>query len=272
MTVLDRVAPLDLSVCEAEEIRTTGRVKAYGCLLVLGEPDGDLEGCSANASVMLGRPVAAGRRLDEALGHAVWPEIQKAMACDMPACNLRLVSLAQAAPLFHQRFESLCHRSDAWLIVEFVPRHPVPAVAAPTAQEAKGVALQWARPDAPVIAVVDQTAVRQIAINLINNAVKFTAKGGTVTVALARLLDGGLSFSVADTGIGIPAEAIGRLFQPFSQIDSGRDRRLGGAGLGLSIVRSLAQLHGGAAEAQSVEGKGTTFKVSLPAWRIEAAI
>jgi light-regulated signal transduction histidine kinase (bacteriophytochrome) len=138
--------------------------------------------------------------------------------------------------------------------------------------EAQGVTLRWVRPETPVIAMVDHTSIRQIAINLINNAVKFSSAGGTVTVALTRLVDGGLSFSVEDTGIGIPAEAITRLFQPFSQIDSGRDRRLGGAGLGLSIVKSLAQLHGGSAEAHSVEGEGATFRVSLPAWRIEAEL
>jgi light-regulated signal transduction histidine kinase (bacteriophytochrome) len=137
--------------------------------------------------------------------------------------------------------------------------------------QSQGVTLQWLAPETPVIAMIDQTAIRQIAINLINNAIKFTPKGGTVTVALERLTDGGLSFSVADTGIGIPVGAIARLFQPFSQIESGRDRRLGGAGLGLSIVKSLAQLHGGSVEVHSVEGQGATFKVSLPAWRIEAA-
>jgi light-regulated signal transduction histidine kinase (bacteriophytochrome) len=137
--------------------------------------------------------------------------------------------------------------------------------------QSQGVTLSWIRPETLVIAMVDPTAIRQIAINLINNAIKFTARGGTVTVAMTRRIDGGLSLSVVDTGIGIPAGAIGRLFQPFSQIESGRDRRLGGAGLGLSIVKSLAQLHGGSAEVHSVEGQGATFKVSLPAWRIEAA-
>ncbi|WP_366852137.1 ATP-binding protein [Phenylobacterium sp.] len=79
-----------------------------------------------------------------------------------------------------------------------------------------------------------------------------------------------MSLSVTDTGIGIPAAAITRLFQPFSQIDFGRDRRPGGAGLGLPIVKSLAQLHGGSAEVQSIEGEGATVTVNLPAWRIQA--
>jgi light-regulated signal transduction histidine kinase (bacteriophytochrome) len=139
------------------------------------------------------------------------------------------------------------------------------------AADGQGVSLRWIRREAAMIAMVDPTAIRQIAINLINNAIKFTAKGGTVTVDLTRLIDGGVSLSVVDTGIGIPPEAIMRLFQPFSQVDSGRDRQLGGAGLGLSIVKSLAQLHGGSAIAQSVEGQGSTFTVTLPAWRIQAA-
>jgi signal transduction histidine kinase len=136
--------------------------------------------------------------------------------------------------------------------------------------ESEEIALRWARPDTPLVATVDELAMRQIAINLINNAIKFTPKGGTVSLALDRLENGELAMSVTDTGRGIAPEALGRLFQPFAQVDSAGDRRQGGSGLGLSIVKSLVALHGGSVGVESVETEGSTFTVRLPAWRLEA--
>ncbi|MBC7831591.1 MAG: GAF domain-containing protein [Hyphomicrobium sp.] len=135
--------------------------------------------------------------------------------------------------------------------------------------ESQEIALRWARPDAPLVTTVDELAMRQIAINLINNAIKFTPKGGTVSLALNRLENGELAMSVTDTGRGIAPEAAGRLFQPFAQVDSAGDRRQGGSGLGLSIVKSLVALHGGSVGVESVEMEGSTFTVRLPAWRLE---
>ena len=113
----------------------------------------------------------------------------------------------------------------------------------------------------------DLTKVRQTLFNLLSNASKFTERG-TVTLAAAReRAEGGerLVFTVADAGIGMTAEQLGRLFQPFIQADASTTRRYGGTGLGLSISQRFCQLMGGGIEAASVPGRGATFTVTLPA-------
>ena len=134
---------------------------------------------------------------------------------------------------------------------------------------------------------VDPRKVKQIVYNLLSNAVKFTIDGGTVTLHAARvpradvgLLSSGwtgrtfplvesdfaefLEIRVSDTGIGIAAEGLERLFKPFSQIDSGLARKFEGTGLGLAMVKLLAELHGGAVAVESAVGEGSCFTVWLP--------
>jgi signal transduction histidine kinase len=113
----------------------------------------------------------------------------------------------------------------------------------------------------------DPTRYRQVLLNLLSNAAKFTAKGG-LRVGL-KLSDAGLlECAVTDTGIGISPEAQGRLFQSFSQADSSTTRRFGGTGLGLVICRRLAQMMGGDVRVESTEGVGSTYTFSA---RLEAA-
>jgi signal transduction histidine kinase len=116
-------------------------------------------------------------------------------------------------------------------------------------------------PDLPVL-VTDQDKVRQILINLLSNAVKFT-EAGTVTVS-ARRSGETLVLAVADTGIGIPENALESIFEAFRQVDGSTTRRYGGTGLGLSISRRLAQLLGGDIQVQSTLGAGSVFTVTLP--------
>ena len=105
----------------------------------------------------------------------------------------------------------------------------------------------------------------QIALNLIDNAVKYNKPGGTVTVEVAEL-PGEVSFCVRDTGVGIPPEAQQRIFERFYRVDKGRSRRAGGTGLGLSIVKHIAVgLYKGRVNVESAVGSGTAITVTLPA-------
>jgi PAS domain S-box-containing protein len=113
----------------------------------------------------------------------------------------------------------------------------------------------------------DPTRVRQIITNLIGNAVKFTDRGRVALDILAD--DRGLVLAVTDTGPGIPQAKLGRIFDPFDQLDPSNTRRHGGSGLGLAICRSLVEMMDGRIEVTSVEGEGSTFTVRLPLARAE---
>ncbi|MFL5618839.1 MAG: ATP-binding protein [Gemmatimonadaceae bacterium] len=110
---------------------------------------------------------------------------------------------------------------------------------------------------------VDPTAFRQILTNLVENAVRYT-RAGSVTVRTRRAADG-VWVDVSDTGIGIAAEHLPRIFERFYRVDAGRSRAEGGTGLGLAIVRHLVDAHGGRIDAKSTIGRGTTISVLLPA-------
>jgi PAS domain S-box-containing protein len=121
---------------------------------------------------------------------------------------------------------------------------------------------------------VDERRIRQALINLLNNAVKFTLEGGTITLEVSEVrLERSttnltpinyLKIAVIDTGIGITAENIQKLFQPFIQIDSALNRQYDGTGLGLALVKRLVELHGGNVELTSELGVGSCFAIKLP--------
>jgi len=111
----------------------------------------------------------------------------------------------------------------------------------------------------------DERAIKQILINLCSNAVKFTPEGGKITVRAELARCGGFQISVQDNGPGIPREKLDKIFTPFSQVDNRYDRQAGGTGLGLALVRGLAELHGGRAWLESEPGKGCCAYVVLPA-------
>ena len=118
-------------------------------------------------------------------------------------------------------------------------------------------------PDLPDL-LADRRAVRQILINLVSNACKFTEKGGRITIS-ARRAGPNIELAVSDTGIGIAPEHIAHLGQPFYQVDTRYARQNEGAGLGLSIVRGLVELHDGALVIESEVGRGSRFAVTLTA-------
>jgi signal transduction histidine kinase/ActR/RegA family two-component response regulator len=135
------------------------------------------------------------------------------------------------------------------------------------AAQAKGVALESeVDPSVPEFVMGDPCRLRQILINLVGNALKFT-KNGEVRVKVALggpALATQLVFRVSDTGVGITPENLKRLFQPFTQAESSTTRNYGGTGLGLSICKLLVELMGGMIEAESRVGQGSTFTFSIP--------
>jgi PAS domain S-box-containing protein len=109
----------------------------------------------------------------------------------------------------------------------------------------------------------DPGKVQQMLLNLASNAVKFTSEGGVIRIDACRLATA-VEISVTDTGLGIAAQDLGRLFKEFEQLDSSASRKQEGTGLGLALTRRLARLHGGDVRVASELGKGSTFTISLP--------
>ncbi len=109
----------------------------------------------------------------------------------------------------------------------------------------------------------DADALRAIFTNLFDNALRYTSPGGRITVAVEKA-PGGMTVSVADTGSGVAAEHLSRIFERFYRVDPGRSREEGGTGLGLAIVKHLVEAHGGRVEARSTLGKGTTIRLFFP--------
>jgi signal transduction histidine kinase len=126
--------------------------------------------------------------------------------------------------------------------------------------------LYWIDPQVPQFIVGDIQRIRQILVNLVGNAIKFTEQG-EVYVSAKLLWSLGdqleLNFTVKDTGMGIPADKIDMLFKAFSQVDSSTTRRFGGTGLGLAISKSLTELMGGTIRVESEWGKGSTFLFTI---------
>ena len=132
----------------------------------------------------------------------------------------------------------------------------------------KGLELLYAVDlDVPATLSGDPHRLRQILVNLLNNAIKFTP-AGEVELTIGNRKSGtgtdGVEISIRDTGIGIPADRLDRLFKSFSQVDASATRRYGGTGLGLAISRNLARLMGGEVTVESAQGAGSTFRLGLP--------
>jgi len=119
----------------------------------------------------------------------------------------------------------------------------------------------------PGLMLADLTKVRQVLLNLLSNACKFT-RNGSIRIIVGRSSENNgdqVEFQVRDTGIGMNAEEMKKLFNPFTQADVSTTRRYGGTGLGLAISRRFCQMMGGYIDVESAPGKGTCFSVRLPA-------
>ena len=129
------------------------------------------------------------------------------------------------------------------------------------AAAAAGVTLVF---DEPMLTVhADAGRLEQAISNLVGNAIRFTPAGGEVAISAHAVPTGGVSIDVSDTGVGLSAEDQARVFDRFYKQDASRSRS--GSGLGLSIVRAIAEAHGGSATVRSTPGHGSTFSVTIPA-------
>jgi len=127
----------------------------------------------------------------------------------------------------------------------------------------QGVEFSLDLPAVPVPIQADAEALRRALLILMDNAAKYTPRGGSIRVVLSRN-DGSVIASVSDTGIGIGAEDIPRVFDRFWRADKARSREQGGAGLGLSIAKWIVDMHGGFISVESEPGKGSAFAIRLP--------
>jgi signal transduction histidine kinase len=138
----------------------------------------------------------------------------------------------------------------------------------PRAQEAN-IALAIELPPTLPSLTADERRLKQILLNILSNAVKFTPPGGHVAVR-ATVTAGGMAIIVADTGIGIAPEDLSKALRPFGQVDSRLARKYQGTGLGLPLAKAMMESHSGTLTIASTPGRGTTITITLPAWRIRA--
>ncbi|SME92914.1 Signal transduction histidine kinase [Tistlia consotensis] len=128
-----------------------------------------------------------------------------------------------------------------------------------------GILLELAPPETPLPRLwADPVKLKQIVLNLLSNALKFTPAGGTIRVSCAQVEERGIGFSIADSGIGMRPEDVKLALQPFQQVDNSHTRRYEGTGLGLPLAKALVEQHGGELEIESALGRGTTVTVVLP--------
>lgn len=118
----------------------------------------------------------------------------------------------------------------------------------------------------------DSVKLRQIFTNLISNAIKFTPRGGSVTIEALRISNGGVAILIRDTGVGMTADEISVALTPFGQVDGSRSRWREGTGLGLPIAKALVELHGGTIDIRSQKGRGTEVAITLPSRNMVSAV
>lgn len=231
----------------------------------------------ANVSHELRTPLASLKLLVETLQSAPPPEVQRRMLGQMAQ---EVDAVTQLVDELHEL--SQIESGRVTLKLTPAPLRPVVERALERIKpqaDRKQIAITAEYSDEATCALMDSDRVGQVLLNLLHNAVKFSSAGGTITVRTSLCNANGeespeeagqtgglwLQVSVSDTGIGIPAQELPRIFERFYKVDRARTRNAGGTGLGLAIAKHLVEGHGGRLWADSLEGRGSTFSFTLPA-------
>ena len=176
------------------------------------------------------------------MGRDQWDRYSE-YAKDIHSSGVHLLSLISdlldVAKIESGRMEIDPRAIDPRAAVENIARLVGPRVA----ERGQTLSLDIAR-NTPLV-MADERALKQMLLNLVSNAIKFTPEGGHIAIACWSPADGGLALCVSDSGPGIPPDKLERVFEPFSQLDNRFDRAAGGTGLGLALVQGLVRLHGG---------------------------
>ncbi len=212
----------------------------------------------------------------EVLTRSTLPADQKEMVCTIRDCASALLKIIDDILDFSKIEAGKLQIDCVPTSIEDVVDSMASSLA--TVADARGVALRtYVSPDLPSSAMFDDTRLREILYNLVGNAIKFSAGRSAVqgSVGLRATLVAGdtpaVRFEISDNGIGMTAETIAKLFQPFNQAEASTTRRFGGTGLGLAICRRLVSLMGGELTVRSEPGRGSVFSVELPLHRVEDA-
>src|SRR5437660_12073572 len=168
----------------------------------------------------------------------------------------------------HSRIESGGYRPACEVVAVAAAATEAWAIFAERAEQ-RGIHFELDVAPAAHVVYADSDALREILTNLLDNALRHTPAGRRVGV-YAKRSTGGVTLSVGDTGSGIAADHLPRIFERFYRVDPGRSRAEGGTGLGLAIVKHLVEAHGGHVEAESSLGRGTTIRMFFPDVQVPA--
>lgn len=217
----------------------------------------------ANASHELRTPIASIRAVAETLGHApsdphlvarfVPPLIEEAERLSSLVSDL--LDLARAEGAQHAPFAPIALAEPVSRAVERLRAKA----------QRHDIEVRWQPPAFSPRVSGEANGLEQVAFNLLDNALSYTPSGGRVELRLSQRDAAEVRFEVSDTGTGIPAADLPRVFERFYRVDKARSRAEGGTGLGLAIVKHIVENHAGHVEVQSELGRGTTFRVQLPA-------
>jgi two-component system phosphate regulon sensor histidine kinase PhoR len=215
---------------------------------------------SANVSHELKTPLTSISALAEMIAGGIAKDGDiKGFAEKITTHTQRLISIIEDTIRLSEFDEGIVERSYSEVDLYELAGSVIEALSDKAAEKDIAVTVSGAR----LRLSANKRMVDELLYNLIDNAVKYNKPGGDVSVTLA--VEGGFcEITVADTGVGIPEDHQGRVFERFFRVDGSRCKKTGGAGLGLSIVKHIAEHHGGSVELTSKPGKGTTVKCRLP--------